>query len=323
MAFLPSCGVASGSGGTAADDNAIADGGESTPDNTDGTYTFTDDSGGEVTVGLHPKKVAVLFSSYADIWVTAGGEIAVTVGEAVERGFADEGCVLVDESAGHSSVDLEALIAAEPDFVIGTADYECQTEAVALCRDAGIPAAVFRVESFDDYLRVLGICCALTGDSERYEQYGVKVGERVASMLAAASAYGEGKRDILFIRAGSSAKSTKAKTSDDNFVCAMLAELNTNNIADGGGLGDSLSLEAIIDADPEIMFITTMGDESAAVEYMTSLLDSEGWRELTCVADGEYYFLPKEMFHFKPNSRWADAYAYLIAILYPELDLGT
>ena len=51
-------------------------------DNGDG-ISFHDSLGTEVRLKEPPKRVAVLFSSFADIWTLAGGEIAVTVGETV------------------------------------------------------------------------------------------------------------------------------------------------------------------------------------------------------------------------------------------------
>ena len=65
--------------------------------------------------------------------------------------------------------------------------------------------------------------------------------------------------------------------------------------------------------------LKAQGSEAAAIEHMDSLLTSEGWRELTCVKDSKYTYLPKELFHFKPNSRWADAYSMLVELLYPDL----
>ena len=41
-------------------------------------YTFTDDTGYAVVLEQKPQKVAVLFSSYAEIWQLAGGDVAVT-----------------------------------------------------------------------------------------------------------------------------------------------------------------------------------------------------------------------------------------------------
>ena len=297
-------------------DGAIADENENDTENESVyPYTFTDSAGNEVTLSEKPEKVAVLYSSYADIWATAGGEVDITVGEAVERGFADDGIVLVDSGAGHTTIDTETLINSEPDFVIGTTDYECQCDAVEFCLNAGIPAAVFSVENFDDYLSVLDIFCDITGERDRYEEYGTAVGEEIERIKAEALDNGFGEK-ILFVRAGSSAKSTKAKNSDDTFASHMLSELGGVNIADtNSDLSAELSLEAIVDSDPQYLFITTMGDETAAKDYMTSLLQSEGWRELSCVKGNRYYFLPKELFHFKPNSRWAEAYAYLADIL--------
>ena len=288
-------------------------------DNRTGGYTFTDSEGVTVQLAEKPKTVAVLFSSYADIWECAGGKVDITVYESVERGFAGEDAVIVDSGSGHSTIDLETLIAAKPDFVIGTADYDSQCQAVEFCRSAGIPSALFRVESFEDYLNMLDIFCSLTGKEENYQEYGVEVRQRIDWLLESLPENSEAAK-ILFVRAGSSANSTKAKTSGDNFACAMLSQLGSVNIADTDTtFTGTLSLEVIMQENPEYLFISTMGDENAAKDYMNSQLSSEGWRELECVKNGNYYYLPKELFHYKPNSRWADAYEYLASILYPEM----
>ena len=59
-----------------------------------------------------------------------------------------------------------------------------------------------------------------------------------------------------------------------------------------------------------------MGDESAAKEYMSSLLESDEWSALTAVKRGNVHYLPKDMFQYKPNSRWDEAYHYLANILH-------
>ena len=48
-------------------------------------YAFQDATGAEVILDKRPERVAVLFSSFADIWLTAGGRVDITVGESVER----------------------------------------------------------------------------------------------------------------------------------------------------------------------------------------------------------------------------------------------
>ena len=281
-------------------------------------YTFTDDTGAEVTVPEKPETVAVLLSSLADLWITAGGSVDITVGESVERGFVPETVILVDEGAG-KTINLEALIAAEPDFVFYSSDLAGQLECADTLRAAGIPAAGFAVETFDDYLRVLKICTDILDTPERYEQYGIALKAQIDSMLVAARAQ-EVRPDILFVRAGSSAKYTKAKTAENHFVCGMLRDLGTFNIAEKAPvLLDGLSTEEILLSDPDFILFTTMGDESAGTAYMESLVSDPVWQTLSAVKHGRVHQLPKALFQYKPNARWGEAYAYLIELLYGDI----
>ena len=280
-------------------------------------YTFTDDTGVEVTVAKKPEKVAVLLSSLADLWITAGGEVAITVGESLERGFVEETAVLVDAGAG-KTINLEGLIAAEPDLVIFSADLSGQLECADTLRSLGIPTAGFHVETFGDYLRVLEICTEILGTPERYARYGTQLQAQVAEILSASQARSDAP-EILFVRAGSSAKVTKAKNAGNHFVCAMLQELGAVNIADKAPiLLDGLSAEEILISDPDFILFTTMGDESAGQAYMESLLSDPVWQTLTAVREGRVYQLPKELFQYKPNARWGEAYAYLSTLIYGD-----
>ena len=244
--------------------------------------------------------------------------MSVTVGESIQRGFSTNASVLVDNGAG-KTIDLEQLLAAQPDFIIASADIPAQVDACTLASQAGIPCALFRVDTFEDYLSMLDICTQITGNRDAYQLYGQQVAQEIESILSGVQEANLPQKDILFIRAGSQYSATKAKRAPDNFVCVMLQELGAHNIADEAELLlDGLSLEEILIRDPDFIFLTTMGKEEAAVSYISDLFAQEGWRELTAVKTGCYTFLPKELFHFKPNANWAQAYATLAQHLYPE-----
>lgn len=279
---------------------------------------FTDDTGTAVEVSRKPETVAVLLSSLADLWITAGGRMDITVGESIERGFVEEGVILVDDGAG-KTIDLEALIAADPDFVLYASDIAGQLECADALKAAGIPTAGFAVETFEDYLNLLKICTDILDTPENYETYGVQLQTRVNELITLAQNR-EDQPDILFVRAGSTAKVTKAKTAENHFVCVMLKELGTYNIAESAPvLLDGLSIEEILLSDPDMMLYTTMGDESAGVAYMESLMADPVWQSLTAVQTGKVYQLPKELFQYKPNARWDEAYEYLIKLLYGDI----
>jgi len=273
-----------------------------------GKFSFTDSTGHTVTLEKAPERVAVLLSSFAEIWVLAGGKIAITVGESVERGICEGGVVLVDEGAG-KSVNTEVLIAAAPDLVILSADIPAQAEAAALCRGAGIPVAEMRVECFAEYLALLKICTQLTGRADLYAQHGTAQQTQIEALIANKPLNGV---KILFVRAGSSARSVKPKSSADHFAAAMLKELGATNIADGTPLlADGLSMEYILSQNPDRIYFTAMGDEQASRAFVEQMLQEPEWQALTAVQNGNYIFLPKENFHYKPNQSWASAYTYL------------
>ena len=99
----------------------------------------------------------------------------------------------------------------------------------------------------------------------------------------------------------------------------MLKELDTENIAEKAPiLLEGLSTEEVLLSDPDAIFFTTMGDEAAGAAYMESLLEDPVWSSLRAVREGRVYQLPKDLFQYKPNSRWPEAYAYLTELLYGE-----
>ncbi len=259
-----------------------------------------------------PENTAVLFSSLAEIWLEAGGRIGITVGEAVERGFAPEDTPLVDDGAG-KNINLELLISLEPDLVICSADIPAQAEVAKVLEEAGIPTLLCRVESFAEYLAVLETMTQITGCTDVYEE-GLALQTEIDEILFSLRSLPA--KEILFVRAGSTASSTKAKLAEDHFACAMLEEMGCLNIAaDAPVLLDGLSMEAILLADPDHIFFSLMGSEETALANVSALLAGEAWGRLTAVQQGNVTVLPKELFHYKPCSRWADAYRYLADVL--------
>ena len=101
----------------------------------------------------------------------------------------------------------------------------------------------------------------------------------------------------------------------------MMAALGCVNIADSdAGLLDDLSMEAIIAADPQYVFVTVQGnDVDAAMQNVQDMLISNpAWNSLSAVKNGHYYVLDKRLFNLKPNAKWGEAYKQLADILYPE-----
>lgn len=277
-------------------------------------YKFVDSNNTTITLKEKPKNVAILFSSFVEIYNIAGGETNITVQESITRGLVNNDVILVDSGAG-KVINTETLVAAQPDFVIGSLDISAQVKTCEFLNDLNIPSALFKVETFDDYLKVLKILCEITGNNNNYETYGLDVKNNINNILNNIDK--SQTKKILFIRSGSSSSSCKAKNKDLHFACIMLDEIGTYNIADEAKiLLDGLSVEEILLNEPDYIFVSIMGDLDAGIKYVTDLFNSKTYNNLKAIKNNNYYFLPKDLFQYKPNHRWDQAYKYLVDIIY-------
>jgi iron complex transport system substrate-binding protein len=278
-----------------------------------GEYTFTDDCGREVTV-KSIERTASLLGSFSDVWLSSGGELVATVDEtwtSVDKELGDS----VINLGGIQNVNVELLIAAQPDFVIASANTDAHVQLKDVLEAAGICVAYFYVNTFDDYLRMLKVCTDLTGHTELYKTNGTDIQTQIEDIKKRVT--GESPK-ILFLRAASS--NVKAKASDDTVGTQILKDLGCTNIADSdSALKDNLSIEAIVQSDPDYIFVTTQGSNTeAAMANVEKLLTSNPvWSSLTAVKNNRYYILDKALYNSKPNARWAEAYLQLADILYP------
>lgn len=276
-------------------------------------YTFNDSL--NRTVEVHSfEKTAVLSGSLAEIWQLAGGELYGVTDDAYE-GHNIELSGDVKNYGNVQNPSVENMIADDVDFVILSGAMANHTKLEELFNSAGITAAYFDVEDFEHYLSMLKICTDITGRADLYIVNGENIRAKVETAIQ--SAQGQDTPDILLMRALSTGM--KAKGSD-SMTGSMLADLGCVNIADSEtSLLEEISLEAIVRADPDFIFITTVGDSETGIEaYEAELASNPAWQELTAVKNGEVHILPKELYHYKPNVRWNEAYENLAEILYGE-----
>ena len=280
------------------------------------TITFTDDLDREVTLE-RPGRVAALIGSFADVWCLAGGlDTLVAAADDSWTQFDLDLPETVENLGAVKEPNVEKLLAAEPDFVLGSTKTAADVELLDLLEQSGIGVAYFDISSFEDYLRMLEICTQLTGCPERYAQYGSQVQAQVEQ--AAARQDGSAPR-VLYVRATGS--SCKVKNSQGTVLGEMLAALGCVNIADSEtGLLETLSMETILAEDPEHIFVVLQGSDTTKAEQTleVSLLSNPAWSELTAVREGRYHVMDQRLYNVKPNARWGEAYEKLADILYPE-----
>ncbi|GHU37986.1 ABC transporter substrate-binding protein [Clostridia bacterium] len=273
--------------------------------------SFEDALGHNVTIS-EAKRVIALSGSFAQIWLLAGGELVGTTQDAFESGYVTD--ETVGDVGGVHSPDLESIIALDPDLVILSQTASGHVKLYDQLNDAGITTAYFTVEIFTEYLDMLKICTDITGRSDLYEANGAAVSEKINAITGKAS-LSSYRPTVLLIRATSTGVSAR---NSDTLAGAMLNDLGCLNIVSKDkNLLENLSVEAIIDADPDFIFAVTMGDDDKALAVIEdTLVNNPAWAGLSAVVNNKYYVLPKELFHQKPNNRWGESYEMLYEIIF-------
>ena len=311
---LPACGSASGGSGDASTSVAApakAKSGKAGKAEKSKAYTFTDDLGRKVTVKSH-KRVVACMGSFADAWQLAGGTLVGASDDAFGHYAVDSSKV---SGVGRStSLNLESIIALKPDFVIMTgisdgkhATGVSQADAESALKEAGIPVAFFKVTTFDDYKRMMGVFCAITGRDDLYKKNVTKVGEKIKSAVSRYSVKSKSP-SVLIVSAFS--KGLVVQNSS-GMAGAIVRDLGAVNVADEHpSLLSDFSLEAAVEANPDYVLVLAASDDTAtAQKYYDQVAGSNSaWQGMDAVKEGRVTMLDAAHFLYKPNADWAESY---------------
>lgn len=280
---------------------------------------FTDDLGREVSVE-NPRRVAALLGSFAQVWQLAGGSVIATADDAWD----DLNLELAEDTVNLGNtkrLNLELLLAAEPDFILASTNTRQNVEWKETLESTDIPVGYFDISDFEDYLRLLDICTDITGQKELYEKYGTRVQEQIDAVVEKSKKRVEENGAPTVLSMVASASAVYAKNSEGNVLGATLKSLGCINIADSDSmLLDNLSMEHILVSDPEYIFFVQRGDDEAGMrEYVQQyLMENPLWGQLTAVKNGRVFFMEKNLYNLKPNHRWGEAYEIMEDILQNE-----
>ena len=242
--------------------------------------TFEDDLGRTVTVD-RPERVVVLIGSFAHIWYLAGGlDSLVAAASDTWTGFdipLDEAVLNLGST---KQVSLEAVIAANPDFVIASVNTDADLALREPLEAMGIPTAYFQVSTFEDYLRVMKIFTDITGCEENYQTNVLDILTQITGCRENFERYGtsvlsqvEGAKEkadgtdptALFIRVSGSG--CRVKNSENSVLGEMLRDLGAVNIADReDSLLENLSMEVIMQQDPEFIFVVLQSSDPSVAQ---------------------------------------------------------
>lgn len=264
------------------------------------------------------RKAVALSKSVAEMWLLAGGEVSATTDDGLEL----EGAKNAVSVGGLTTASLEAILSVNPELVIMTLDIPLHKKIHASLRDFGIKTYISDVKSFSDYEKVMTDFTELTGRKDLYDKNVVQVKKAIEKVLKknaqkgaaltrspaagrSGAAASETSATYLFLRVSSA----KNKVLKDHFGNEIFQDLGLKSIVSDDSPLDEIGVEAIVNADPDYIFVVAQGDQKRADEaFYKAYKSNPAWAGLTAVKNDRVFMLPKELFNYKPNARWAEAY---------------
>lgn len=257
-----------------------------------------------------PKRVVALSKSNAELWILAGGELVATSDDAMDIEELNSDAISLGDM---DHVSLEAVKALNPDLLILFSTDPAQKALGEAAEAVGIPVTYTNIDNFADYEEIMTTFTSMTGRKDLYETYVTDVRKEIDDIINDLPSDNGGSTYIMLHVSATKSKAEK----NDYFASEIFNDLGLSNIAADNSALDELSIEAVVTANPDYVFVIPRGDEKKAMASFDELFTSEpAWASLSAVQNGRYYLLSKDLFGLKPNAKWAEAYRQAFDLLY-------
>lgn len=292
-----------------------------TPDEPESTTrVFTDSCGREVTVPTDIQKIAVsgplaqivVFSIAPDKMVGVANAWDDTAKEYFDAKYLDMP-LLGQLYGGKGELNLETLLAADPDVVIDVGEPKSTIveDMDGLQEQTGIPFVHIDayLASMDETYAMLSDLLAMPNEGQALADYCRAAYDKVKAIVD-----GVEKADVLYIT-GEEGLNVIAQGSYHAEVIDMLC----NNLAvvdepSSKGSGNEVDMEQILNWNPSFVFF-------APGSIYSTVADNENWQTISAIKDGKYYEVPMGPYNwmgFPPSVQRILGMQWMAKVLYPE-----
>lgn len=275
--------------------------------------TVTDDAGTELTLDAPPERIVSLAPSSTEIVCALEAcdrLVGVTDFDDYPAEVAD-----IDDVVINAQVDVERVVAAEPDLVIAAGNEITPSAVIAQLVELDLPVLVLYPETLDevyDDIRLVGTLLDAQGGAD----------ELIAGMEDRVDAVVEAVADAdrprtlyeVFYAEGST------YTAGEGSFLASLIGLAGGEPVTGDAQG-LIGAEDLVAADPQLILLgtasydPTLADADAA---RTAVAARPGWADLSAVADGRVVPYTDDIVTTRPGPRIVDGLEALARAIHPD-----
>ena len=211
--------------------------------------------------------------------------------------------------------DAEAIIALNPDIVIASGHNKAGDEdPFALIKEAGIPVAYIPSSySIDGIYGDIEFIASLTGT----EKEGTELVNSMKKEVEAIKAIGDtitDKKNVYFEIGSVSGLYTFG---NETFLNELIETVGATNIFANENSWITVTPEAVIDANPDVILANTPGTNEAGKTAVEDIMSREGWDTINAVKDGDVYQIDKNS-SSRPSQNVIKALKEIAKAIYPN-----
>ena len=276
--------------------------------------TVTDDAGRQVTLPNKPSRIVVTSAGFLEPMHAVGCTI---VGRPDSKNQMPSWARDIASVGQVYQIDTERLIACQPDLVVVNAGMN--EKILPLLDENKIPALVVELKTFDDVKRGLKLFATLSGDVEAGEKIVRDMDAEVQSIVERVP-----KKNLRVAILHSTSQGVTVQL--DGSIAGSIAKIfGWTNVADGmtplekNPDAAPYSLEALAQQNPDVIFVTSMGDaDKIKANMLEAVKSNDAWQTIAAVKNNRLYFLPQDLFLLSPGLRYPEAVRKMAELIYPE-----
>ena len=276
--------------------------------------SFQDADGHEIVLAKKPERIVVTSASFLEPLHEVGGDVV---------GRPDSKTKMPDWAKDKASVgkvyqiDAEKVLACEPDLVI--INKGMNEKLAATLAENGVQTVVLDMKSYDDVRQEVEVMAKITGETAKGDALLASMDQAIADVrgrlpqekhrIAIIHSTNQG----LTVQLGGSIAGCVANLLGEENVAAGMTPLEKNPDA------APYSLETLVEQNPSILFITSMGELAEIKAGMDkTMAENPAWQTVDAVKNGRVYYLPQDLFLLSPGIHYPDAVRTMAKCIYPE-----
>lgn len=273
--------------------------------------SVVDDLGDTLCLSSPPQRIVSLAPSNTELLYALGlGPRMVGVTEYCNYPPAAD---TLPKVAGYSVLNLEMVVAAEPDLVVAARGNDI--EGVQSLRALGVPVLALDIQSVDQLFAAVGKLGRLTGN----EKEAAALADQLRTRIDVVQERLEGASTRPRVMWGSMSEpiytAGAATLIDDIFGLAGGENLGRQAM----GAWPQISLETVVAWQPEVIITTYHPSGAGSLEVqIESVRHLDGWKALPAVRTGRVHYVEADHLN-RPGPRMIDALEELVELFHPEL----